>query len=64
MQKIFSKKFNIVTSNFKKEVKGLMKKYPSIKSDLLLLVALLETNPQKGVSQEYILINYLIITQL
>ena len=27
-----------------------MKKYPSIKSDLILLIELLENNPQKGVS--------------
>ena len=51
MQKTSSKKFSIVvTSNFKKEVKRLIKKYPSIKSDLLLLIELLESNPQKGVS--------------
>ncbi len=51
MQKISSKKFNIVvTNNFKKEVKRLIRKYPSIKSDLLMLIELLENNPQKGVS--------------
>ena len=50
MQKISSKKFNIVvTSNFKKEVKRLVKKYPSIKSDLTFLVESLELEPQTGI---------------
>lgn len=49
MQKTSSKKFNVVvTSNFKKEAKRLLKKYPSLKSDLLNLIELLEVNPQKG----------------
>ncbi|NOR74476.1 MAG: hypothetical protein GQ525_04905 [Draconibacterium sp.] len=51
MQKTSSKKFNIVvTNNFKKEVKRLIKKNPSIKSDLLVLIEALEKNPQKGIS--------------
>ncbi|WP_167608330.1 type II toxin-antitoxin system RelE/ParE family toxin [Maribellus sediminis] len=49
MQKISSKNFKVlVTSNFKKEAKSLVKKYPSFKSDLLQLIQLLEQNPQTG----------------
>ena len=51
MQKISSKKFDIVvTTNFKKEVKRLVKKYPSLKSDLLKLVEMLEDNPMQGIA--------------
>ena len=38
----------IVTSNFKKEVKVLLKKYPSLKNELLDLVEKLEKNPRTG----------------
>ena len=38
----------IVTSNFKKEVKILLKKYPSLKNDLFTLVEQLEKNPLIG----------------
>ncbi len=50
MQKISSKSYNIVvTSNFKKEVKNLSKKYKSLKTDLVGLISNLEKNPQTGV---------------
>jgi len=50
MQKISSKSYNIVvTSNFKKEVKKLSKKYKSLKNDLIEFISNLEENPQAGV---------------
>ncbi len=49
MQKTSLKTYNIVaTSNFKKEVKVLFKKYPSLKTDLLHLVEKLEQTPHMG----------------
>lgn len=42
--------YNIeLTDNFKKEAKRLIKKYPSLKSELIELVTELETNPTKGI---------------
>ncbi len=42
--------FNIFSSSsFEKELKGLKKKYPSLKSDLTNLFALLKTDPHMGV---------------
>jgi mRNA-degrading endonuclease RelE of RelBE toxin-antitoxin system len=38
----------IPTSQFEKELKRLFKKYPSIKSDLLELIAQLKVNPKHG----------------
>ncbi len=38
----------LVIPNFKKELKKLAKKYPSIKHDLTLLIEDLEQNPKKG----------------
>ncbi len=38
----------LVTSNFKKEAKKLLKKYPSLKGELAELILELETNPQLG----------------
>jgi mRNA-degrading endonuclease RelE of RelBE toxin-antitoxin system len=38
----------IPTSQFEKELKRLFKKYPSIKSDLLELIAQLKVNPSLG----------------
>ncbi|OOG75264.1 type II toxin-antitoxin system RelE/ParE family toxin [Algoriphagus sp. A40] len=40
----------IATPNFEKEAKKLLKKYPSIKSDLLLLEEELSQNPKLGTS--------------
>jgi mRNA-degrading endonuclease RelE of RelBE toxin-antitoxin system len=41
--------YNIeVTSYFKKQAKRLVKKYPSLKSEILQLISLLEVNPQQG----------------
>jgi mRNA-degrading endonuclease RelE of RelBE toxin-antitoxin system len=41
--------YNIeVTSYFKKQAKRLLKKYPSLKSEILQLISLLEANPQQG----------------
>lgn len=41
--------YNIeITSYFKKQTKRLLKKYPSLKSDLAILVSSLEHNPQQG----------------
>jgi mRNA-degrading endonuclease RelE of RelBE toxin-antitoxin system len=43
--------YNIeVTSYFKKQAKRLLKKYPSLKSEILQLISLLEANPQQGTS--------------
>jgi hypothetical protein len=42
-------KFSIIPlENFKKEAKRLLKKYPSLKNDLLNLNSNLENNPQLG----------------
>ncbi len=50
MQKISSKSYKIlVTSNFKKEVKSLSKKYQSLKKDLSELITILEKNPLTGI---------------
>ena len=38
----------IPTDKFKKEVKRLIKKFPSIKQDLIELSAILEDEPEKG----------------
>lgn len=44
-----SKNFNIVvTTSFKKHVKNIAKKYPSLKSDVKKLVVALKSNPTKG----------------
>lgn len=40
----------LVSSTFQKDTKRLFKKYPSIKTDLLILIESLETNPIQGVS--------------
>jgi mRNA-degrading endonuclease RelE of RelBE toxin-antitoxin system len=41
--------YNIeVTSSFKKQAKKLLKKYPSLKFEILQLISLLEVNPQQG----------------
>ncbi|WP_026966719.1 type II toxin-antitoxin system RelE/ParE family toxin [Algoriphagus terrigena] len=37
------------TATFQKDTKRLLKKYPSLKSDLLLLVQSLETQPIQGI---------------
>ena len=43
--------FNILSSSsFEKELKGLMKKYPSIKTDVASLIIVLKNNPFLGVS--------------
>ncbi len=39
-----------ITSYFKKQAKRLLKKYPSLKNELSVVVSLLETNPQSGES--------------
>ncbi len=39
-----------ITTNFKKQVKRLLKKYPSLKSELSDLVGSLEVQPVRGVS--------------
>ena len=39
-----------VTSNFKKQAKPLLKKYPSLKEELLLLQESLQKNPEQGIS--------------
>lgn len=36
-------------ASFEKEFKRLYKKYPSLKSDLLILISELEKNPSKGI---------------
>lgn len=42
--------YNIeVTSYFNKQAKRLLKKYPSLKSELATLISILEHNPQQGV---------------
>lgn len=38
------------TANFEKEAKRLIKKYRSLKNELLELIGELETNPTKGIS--------------
>lgn len=38
----------IATPRFKRDVKNLHKKYPSIKADFLNLIELLEQNPEHG----------------
>lgn len=44
-------KFRIeITEYFEKEVKPLLKKYPSLKSDIDGLITQLESNPQLGIS--------------
>jgi mRNA-degrading endonuclease RelE of RelBE toxin-antitoxin system len=43
--------FNIITTAaFERELKRLVKKYPSLKKDFTQLLATLEINPQSGVS--------------
>lgn len=43
--------YNIISiPNFKKDLKKLAKKYPSIKNDFSLLIKELEANPAKGIS--------------
>lgn len=43
--------YNIIAvPSFKKELKKLAKKYPSIKADLTALFQVLEINPEQGVS--------------
>jgi mRNA-degrading endonuclease RelE of RelBE toxin-antitoxin system len=37
-------------SSFEKKAKKLIKKYPSLKSELLILVSQLKTNPEMGIS--------------
>jgi mRNA-degrading endonuclease RelE of RelBE toxin-antitoxin system len=39
-----------LSANFKKEAKNLVKKYPSLKTELAVLFAELEVNPTKGTS--------------
>lgn len=38
----------VLSDNFKNEAKKLIKKYPSLKSELLTLVVSLETTPKQG----------------
>lgn len=43
--------FNVkVTGRFEKELKRLLKKFPSLKSEYLILIETLEAEPQTGVS--------------
>jgi hypothetical protein len=54
-RKSFLKKFKcmidvIVLDNFKKEIKPLLKKYPSLKNELVALISSLEQNPKQGIS--------------
>ena len=39
----------IATQNFKKEIKKLAKKYPSMKNDFSILLEQLESDPKKGI---------------
>ena len=47
-----------LSANFKKEAKKLTKKYPSLKTELTNLFALLENNPTTGIRLETIFIKY------
>ncbi len=40
----------VISSSFEREVKGLKKKYPSLRIDLANLIALLKENPFTGTS--------------
>ena len=42
-----------ITENFRKEAKRLAKKYPSLKSDLEVLIRELEVNPEKETALGY-----------
>jgi mRNA-degrading endonuclease RelE of RelBE toxin-antitoxin system len=39
-----------VTSSFKKQAKRLLKKYPSLKTEIGTLISVLETKPENGVA--------------